>query len=220
MTQYRRHAQRFSAVALPLAAGAILLMGCGLLEPAVGSGAVLFQDDFNRTSSGWDRYRDSNYIADYAQDGYHIKLLEPQTEAWSDPGLDLGDVAIEVDAAAIDGPSNNAYGILCRYQDPQNFAFFLISSDGYAGVGVMRQGQRQMLSAGAMLPNPAIHTGRSANHLQARCVGEVLTFLVNSQPVAQVQASLWERGDLGLIAASYDQAEVDVRFDNFSVTQP
>jgi hypothetical protein len=213
-------ASRTAAILLLIFAGAGGLMGCGLLEPAAGPGAVLFQDDFSRPSSGWDRYQDSGYIADYAQGGYHIRLLKPETEAWADPGLDLGDVAVDVDAAAVDGPPNNAYGILCRYQDSQNFAFFLISSDGFAGIGVMQHGQRQMLSAGAMLPNPAIHTGRAANHLQAKCVGDVLTFLVNGQPVAQVQADLWERGDLGLIAASYDEAGVDVRFDNFSATQP
>ena len=32
-------------------------------------------------------------------------------------------------------PDNNAYGVICRYTDLQNFYVFLVSADGYYAIG-------------------------------------------------------------------------------------
>ena len=45
------------------------------------------------------------------------------------------DLRIEVDVSKQNGPDDNAFGVLCRYQDPENFYYFLISSDGFGGIG-------------------------------------------------------------------------------------
>ena len=94
-------------------------------------GEVVFQDDFSRPVSGWDRYNDPTYSSDYYEGGYRIHVLEPNTDAWASPRLDLADVQIEVDATKLGGPDDNVFGVLCRYKDSRNFYFFLVSSDGY-----------------------------------------------------------------------------------------
>lgn len=194
--------------------------GCTWLEIPAESGSVLFQDDFARASSGWDRYRDSLYSSDYVDGVFRISVTAPDTNAWATPGVDLGDVRIEVEATKVSGPDDNVFGILCRYQDSQDFYFFLISSDGFAGIGARRAGATTLLSAADMTPSEAILQGPARNHIRADCIGDQLDLYVNGQAVADAVASDWLRGDVGLIAGTYAEAGVVIDFANFSALQP
>jgi hypothetical protein len=211
---------------MPKLDGAILaglfigLAGCQALTGRVEPGQVIFQDDFSRPSSGWDRYHDITYSSDYSEGGYRIHVLAPNTDAWSNPRLDLADVRVEVDVTKLGGPDNNVFGVLCRYQDARNFYFFLASSDGYAGIGVYKDGRRRLLSHETLLPSSAIQRGQASNHLRADCEGHRLRLYVNGLLVAEAQAAEWGRGDIGLLAGSYDLPGTDVLFDNFSALQP
>ena len=183
-------------------------------------GEVVFQDDFSRPVSGWDRYNDPTYSSDYYEGGYRIHVLEPNTDAWASPRLDLADVQIEVDATKLGGPDDNVFGVLCRYKDSRNFYFFLVSSDGYTGIGVYKDGRRRLLTDDSLLPSEAVNRGNALNHIRADCDGYQLRLLVNGILVAEAQAAEWPRGDVGLIAGTYDQAGTEILFDNFSVLQP
>jgi hypothetical protein len=200
-------------------AASIMLASCG----AVGSaapGAVLFQDDFSRASSGWDRYDEPGHRAGYLDGAYQIRISSANSLAWGTPRFDLADVRLEVDAHAVDGPLDNAFGLVCRYQDPDNFAFFLVSSDGYSGIGTVRDGVRTLISGEAMLPNEAIAQGHTANHLRADCVGSRLSLWINAMLANEALISEWSPGDVGVIAGTYGEAGVEIRFDNFAIFQP
>lgn len=196
------------------------LSACGSLMLPSEPGAVLFQDDFSRANSGWDRYRDATYAADYHEGGYRVEVFLPNTDAWSTPRLDLADVRIQVDARRAAGPDDNLYGVLCRYQDPHNYVFLVISSDGYAGVGVRRGGETLLLSGDVLLPHPAVQSGPGMNRLAAECVGERFTLYVNGELAATGQDPAWPRGDVGLLAGAYETPGVAIQFDNLSIVQP
>ncbi len=202
-------------VAALAAAGA-----CAWIEIPTPSGSVLFQDDFSLDSSGWDRYQDATYQADYADGAYRMNVHGPNTWAWSTPRVSLGDVRIEVDAAKAAGPDNNVFGIVCRYQDWRNYVFFLVSSDGYVGIGVRRDGANVLLSGESLQLHDAVGQGSAANHLRADCIGEEFTLFVNGFPVAETHSAGWGQGDVGLLAGTYAEGEVVIDFDNFSVLQP
>ena len=193
---------------------------CTTLTPKVNSGEVLFQDDFSRPSSGWDRYEDETYSSDYENEVYTIEIHQRNTEAWALPDLEFEDVIINVESSKVAGPNDNIFGIICRYRDSENFTFFLISSDGYAGIGVNVHGEKELLSHPTLLPSAAVETGEGNNYLRAECVGEQLRLMVNGQLVAQAIAPDEILGDVGLIAGSYDNSGVKIRFDNFSTIQP
>jgi len=194
--------------------------GCALLEIPTASGSVLFQDDFSLDSSGWDRYVDSTYEANYADGGYRISVQTPNTWAWTTPRVSLGDVRIEVDASKAAGPDNNIFGIVCRYQDWRNYLFFLVSSDGYVGIGVRRDGANILLSGESLQLRDVVMQGASTNHLRADCIGEALRLFVNGFPVAEASSSDWPQGDVGLLAGTYNEGGAMIEFDNFSVLQP
>ncbi len=198
----------------------LVLAACQSLSPRVDPGQVIFQDDFSRPTSGWDRYHDTTYLSDYSDGSYRIHVLNPNTDAWANPNLSLSNVRIEVDITKVGGPDNNVFGVLCLYQDSRNFYFFLASSDGYVGIGVYIDGRRRLLSDKSLLPSEAVNPGQSSNHLRADCDGYRLALFVNSRLVSEAQAAEWASGDIGLIAGTYDLPGTDVLFDNFSVLQP
>lgn len=199
---------------------AVVVGACTTLTPKVNPGEVLFQDDFSRPSSGWDRYEDDTYKSDYEDEMYIIKIQQQNTEAWALPGLSFEDVIINVESSKVAGPADNVYGVICRYQDSENFTFFLISSDGYTGIGAYVDGQKELLSHPTLLPSDAVETDRGSNYLRAECVGEQLRLMVNGQLVAQAVTQNVTMGDVGLIAGSYGKSGVKIRFDNFSTVQP
>jgi hypothetical protein len=205
---------------IPLAYLVLLAGACQVVQPQAGPGEVIFQDDFSRESSGWDQYQDPNYLSDYHEGAYRIHVLTPNTDAWANPGLDLDNVQIEVDATKVGGPDNNVFGVVCRYQDSRNFYFFLVSSDGYSGIGVYKDGRRRLLTDESLLPSPAVLHGAQSNHIRADCDGFSLRLFVNGMLVAETQAAEWRSGDIGLLAGTYDQAGTEILFDNFSAVRP
>ncbi len=193
---------------------------CSVFSPDINPGEVIFQDDFERPESGWDRYSDDLYTADYVEGTYVIRVDGENMTAWSLPHLDLENVLIRVEAYRRAGPVDNVYGVICRYQDPEDFYFFLIASDGYAGIGRYVAGQKELLNHETLLPNDAVGPIEETNLIQAACIDEQLTLWVNGEVVAEASAPEQVKGDVGLIVGSYEVGGVEIQFDNFSTLMP
>jgi len=206
-----------------LSAFLIAMLGAGCSAPAtsVPSGSVLFQDDYSRSSSGWEVRHRAEAIFEYREGEYAMLVLAPQTSSWSTPGLSVGEVRLEVDARQTGGSTDNLYGVICRYQDDGNFVFLIASSDGFAGIGEYRDGRRDLLSGEAMLPADSIAPGGLSNHLTAECLNNTLRLFVNGTLVAEAEsASRVPEGDIGLIVGSYGEPGIELAFDNFSARVP
>ncbi len=205
---------------------ASLACNFGSDEPAtppdeVTSGAILFQDDFSDTGSGWDRYSDSTTVTDYQDGGYRMFVNESQYDVWANPGRNFTDVSVEVSATRIGGPDENDFGVICRYQDIGNFYFLIIGSDGFYGIGVVADGSApELIDMESMLFTERINQGTGTNVIQAECVGENLTLTVNGSVLADVTDNRFSSGDVGLIAGTFDEPGTDILFDNFTVRQP
>lgn len=209
-------------------------VGCSLLSkvsqttptpaPAAATApaaTVLFQDNFSNPASGWDRVNVKDGITDYTAEGaYRILVNLPNTDVWSNPGLTFTDVRIEVDATKVGGPDDNDFGVQCRYQDDNNFYFFLISSDGYYAIGKVKDGEQILLSGESMDYSDAVLQGMATNHIRADCVGAHLALYVNGVTLAAVEDGDLTQGDVGLMAGTFDQPGTDILFDNFTVLQP
>ena len=109
---------------------------------------VLFSDDFTDPKSGWDKFQDYAGVTDYANVGYLIYIKAANMIKWANPPKTFqNDIRIEVDTTMSFGPDNNAFGVICRYQDPDNFYYFYISSDGFGGIGKKQNGQHSIISS-------------------------------------------------------------------------
>jgi hypothetical protein len=180
----------------------------------------IFFDDFSDPNSGWDRVNMDHKITDY-QDGYYrIWVKDPNMDIWANPSLFFTNTIVEVDTYWGAGTYDNDFGVICRYQDTQNFYFAAISSDGFAAIIHLQDGSYNILGTDGMLPYTAIVQGEATNHIRFDCVRNTLTLYVNGQLLITVDDPSIENGDLGLIAGTYNEGGVDIYFDNFLVYQP
>lgn len=204
----------------------ILLSGCQVFQyfqeptPVAVSGSILFQDDFSNLKSGWNTWNKNDSLVAYQAGGLRIFVNEPEIDYWSRPKYSFDDTMINVDAVKIGGPDNNQYGVICRYQDEANFYGFLISSDGYAGIIKVFEGNYQMISGKMLAYQDAIIQGDALNYLRADCNQSDLTFYINGTKVLEAQDNSFTSGDVGLIAGTYEETGVDIFFDNFIVYKP
>jgi hypothetical protein len=197
------------------------------IQPPAGGGGnnlqILFQDDFSDVNSGWDRAQDALGSTDYENGGYRINVIQDNTYYFANPYQSFqNNVRIEVDATKIGGPDDNAFGVICRYQDIDNYYYFYISSDGYVGVGINNGGTRTIISSpdGKMTSDSNINLGATTNHLRADCTGNTLTLFVNETQVATATDDTFADGDVGLIAKTFSVTGTDILFDNFFVYKP
>lgn len=190
-----------------------------LPQNALPAGSVLFQDDFSNQTTGWDRLLVNEGIMDYDSGGYRILVNALQTNFWSTPNKTFNDVRIEVDTGKLAGPDENRIGLLCRFNG-KDYYFFIMTSDGFYGVGLFKDGQATLLGQSEMLSSDSINKGLAINHLRADCAGQTLTFYVNGFQIAQAQDSTLTSGDVGMLAGTFSTAGVDIVFDNFVVLQP
>jgi len=210
---------RFALFVLLLALFSYALSSCASSSTNAPSGTVLFQDDFSSSTGGWDRYKSAEGTMDYDGGAYRILVNALQVNFWSTPHKDFSDARIEVDAGKIAGPDENRIGLICRYTGNQYY-FFVISSDGYYGIGIFNNGQSALLGQSEMQSSDKIKTGAAINHLRADCNGDTLSLVVNGSLVAQVHDPNLKHGDVGLLAGTFSHPGVDIIFDNFVVMKP
>src|SRR5215216_5016071 len=188
------------------------------VAPAATPGDVLYQEEFENNTTGWDRIANEHGIMDYDSGGYRMLIKEPGYNIWSTAEKDFGDVRVEADVFRLNGPAENREGLLCRYQ-AGDYYFFIISNDGYYAIGKYIGGQTLLLGQTAMQPSEFIQK-EAVNHLRADCMGDTLTFFINYNQVASATDDDFKNGDVGLLAGSFTEAGVDVLFDHFMVIQP
>ncbi len=184
---------------------------------------VLLQDDFSDPTSGWPDDGDEISRRGYEDGGYIIEILElpEDAEGWvqvSSYEATFDDVVVEVDARWLGGSADNAFGIVCRYQDIDNFVRLVISSDGYSLVEQQKAGESIPLADWAEAvdwdPVPTQH------HLRADCVGNRFRLYVDDTLVADVAGDGPSEGEVGLIVSAYQPEGTRIRFDNLVVRRP
>lgn len=204
----------------------LLLLACqASIHPAswfpYPPGSFLYQDDFSDPATGWKRAPDlPGGSLDYTGGVYRVRVSKPEHLLWSGPGIKFGDARIEVDAIPVSGEGDDDFGIVCRATNEDNFYFLVISSDGYYGIGKMKDGVPGLIGMAEMLPSEYIHQGQAINHLRADCIGDRLELYVNSQFHAGVEDPDFRRGRVGVFAGTLAAGSTDVVFDNFSVLAP
>lgn len=208
------------------------LAGCGLApqrpraEDCQDAGLV-FRDDFSAAEAcGWALYDSGTERVAIANGVLTINTSTSGFLAWTNPGLTLADVDVTAQTRVISGPNDNAYGLICRYQDEDNFYLFVVSSDGYYAVGKFTGGTNQVQYLTGTPPNhyvasDAINRGAATNQLRARCVGDRLSLFVNGFLLADfTDADGPQTGDIGLAAGTFESGAFFVEFDDVRVTAP
>jgi len=175
-----------------------------------------FRDDFSNPAACW-KTTDTEPIKIVCQDGaLHFVINALDLSGWEVAGKRAGDFILDVDAAQVEGPDDNHYGVIVRFADKDNFYRFDISGDGYFSAFRFRDGQWEKLID--WTETPAIKQGATTNHLRVIAEGSRLTLVVNGTIAGSIDNADIAAGDVGLTAGTFfDRSGVHIAFDNFEV---
>jgi len=205
----------------------LVLAGCDLIsnEPDNCTGeASLFEDEFDgQKDCGWVTYNRGGATVEIADGAMQISTSQPGQIWWSNPGQDFDDQIITAEARQVDGPDDNAYGLICRYQNEENFYLFLVSGDGYYAIGKYQSGSDEVeyLTADKQFqPSDAINQGNATNRIEAGCIGNELSLAVNGLSLLTVTDPTFVTGDIGVAASTLQPGTSLIEFDNIRVRLP
>jgi hypothetical protein len=203
----------------------VVSQACTVFSPNAeqnADGNVLFRDDFSNQSGQWDVINDAEAVTDYIDGSYRILVNDSNWYYWSNPGKrSFNDVRMEVDVNKAAGPDENDMGLICRYQDKDNFYFGVIGSDGFYAVFKIKDGNETLIGMEEYgFDDKSIKTGNNANHIRLDCIGSKLSLYANNTLLVEVEDTDFPEGNVGLLAGTYDTPGVDVYFDNFVVKKP
>lgn len=196
-------------------------LACNLAVRPYQKEDTLILDDFSQRSGNWNTWQDRNHTtAAYYQDGMILVINDQNQDILTTHTGSYRDVVIETTAQKKVGPDDNAFGLICRYIDVNNYYAMIISSDGYYGIFKVVKGDYYLISGLNLNYDERIKKGSDINLIEAECNGSQLILSVNGNELSRTEDTDLERGRTGLIAGTYEEAGVAILFDNFLVKIP
>jgi hypothetical protein len=198
-------------------------------QPSGSSSSGLpFSDDFTDSTTGWEAGSYSDGTVGYGNGYYFVKVNVKGDNLYGAAAADgISDVAISVDGAQFDAPSDNntSYGVICRLQnDSSNDGYyFKISGDGDFSATLYDNGSFTSLLAGTdeWQASPSVNQGNVSNHFDVSCNGDHLTFKINGKVLYDGTDQTFSSGGFGLVGAVYDDAATaEFHFTSFQAKAP
>lgn len=154
----------------------------------VETGETAYAATFDDFTDDWDLYEGrlkaavENSVLSLAADDTNKKPFSVAKQHW-------GNFDFSVQASPTNGPLNNGYGVIFRFQsqgnnspDDDDFYLFLVSSDGYYQVTRSLNGVQKELSN--WIPSPLVNQGVGVtNTVRVVAVEDRFQFYINEQPV-------------------------------------
>jgi hypothetical protein len=129
------------------------------------------------------------------------------------------DLTIEVEARLIEGPAGSEMGIVCRWQDDDNYVAGALRNDGMVSVWRKSGGVDMRWLDWTALP-PSGEDPKAVRALRLTCAGSDVRFAVDGVEVATASDPAPTAGSLALIAGPLEPGPFLVAFDQFEARQP
>ncbi len=199
------------------------------------TGQVIFQDQFNNNTNGWDVTSDpTNYSVKVGGNAlilaYQRHRLLPELVP-GDKNKNLEDYRLTVDGALSRGDSNNGYGVMTRCSvnkagDVATYYGFEIYGNGtYVVYKKTVDGKgnpnRINLAGGNNELSPLINKGTAVNHLAVITKGDTLKFYVNNQLLASTKDGSYKSGMTALFVSNLPSVKdgAEATFNNLVITK-
>lgn len=177
---------------------------------------VLFEDDFSDPSSGWGAMDLDSGSTHYRDGQLQIEVISDQYIIWATPEKSFNSVIISVSATVLQSVGDGEFGVLCGYQDVDNFYGLEISEDGYYSIWKYVEGEYETLVDWEY--SSRVHDGQGNYTIAVLCDNQTLALAANGEVLAEVSDPAFRYGDIGLIAGTLDQGGLLVGFDDLVVT--
>jgi hypothetical protein len=163
--------------------------------PAATAGQVLLDEDLSQPGGSWPGNGVPCGAADRTSchDPQGLRITVPMPGRWAgarSPRLAaLADSAVDLDVTvlAATGPTGGGYGVLCRYQDGDNYYVLRVWTDGRYSIYKTVRGVEYRIAGSGETASPAIAPGAAANHLHAECAGTTFVLAVNGQELLRAE---------------------------------
>lgn len=209
----------------------LALAGCTVWDDLGRSGpdacqpdGFLFADEFDGSQQcGWALYSQGGASVSMGDGVLRLSSSQIGEIWWTNPGRRFDDVVITAVSRQTGGPDNNAYGLICRYQNENNFYIFLISGDGYYAIGKYQAGTDRIIyltEDGQYQSSDIINQGMATNQIRASCIGNELTLAVNGIALLSVTDATFATGDIGLGVSTLAAGTAVIEFDSIRVMEP
>jgi len=185
-------------------------------RPLVTGSELVFEDDFSDASQLYEGFDSDG--GSYYQDGrYFIEVKNNYIYIPRSYGETLEDMVIRVDTRVEQSTGNGDYGIVCRYQDDDNFYAFEVTQDGFFAIfWVYNQDWYPLID---YTYSPILENLDNAE-IEVGCVSDTLSLAVNDILLGEVNDTSIPSGDFGFFAGTFDIAGNIVSFDNMQVYLP
>jgi tRNA A-37 threonylcarbamoyl transferase component Bud32 len=180
--------------------------------PITAAGPVLWDDDFSDPNSGFYSGTDVDGTIEYRAGEYLLEVIPNNRIVWVNLGNYVRDVEISVDMRVVQPTGNTGHGVLCRYQDVDNFYGLEISEDGYYTIWRRQNAEYTFLVDWQYLE--ALVQDRPIR-ITVSCVGDRLSLAADGVLLAETNDSTFTSGDIGVLVETYDVGNALIAFDNF-----
>ena len=188
--------------------------------PWTKSGQVMMIENFDNPKTNWEEVSNAYELKRYSKQGYFVSVFPVNARAISTSGKVFSDAKFSVEVQKITGSLNTNYGLICRYQDKHNFYGFVVATDGYAGIYIVKNGQTQLLSGEKFMFTEVINQDDGVNMIVASCTGDQLSLTVNAEEIITVKDSNFINGELGIFLETIDEGNASATFNEFIVVKP
>ena len=175
----------------------------------------MYADDFSYPGSGWPVADSGKVLTEYSGGKYHILVRQTQWATGAGPGFQASDYSVSVRVKNTSG-NFGTYGLAFGISKNWKSLYTLeINPNGSYGIYRYDPGKVVTLIEAS---SDWIETGTTPNQIKIERNGASISAYANGEFLTQLTDDTYMGSlDLGLIAISYDQPDVDILFDNFTV---
>jgi len=198
---------------------ALLVSGCAGNQ-LIPAGAEVYRFDQSDPDIDWISVDSAEVFRGEVEGKYVISLMESGYLEWDTPETIYEDVETRITIRDVGIGMDASYGLMCRFEDSQNYYLAGIGRDGTYFVMKVSDGMNILLAGepdGQFYYSDLIDPVADAYLLTLECVGQTITLSVDGHELTSVQDDELISGQVGFFAASYVQLPVDVLFDDFVI---
>jgi hypothetical protein len=184
-----------------------------------------FSDDFSTSDYDWWEVEDEVQTWQIEDEHYALHLLKNNYSTWAYLPIEFKPTTIGFDAAVLPGFEQGAYGVMCYYQDENNYYFISVDPvyKEYS-IGYVKDGEYETLMENMWMPATAIKDDNyEINNVMVVCDPDMITLFVNNEFEAQTDVSSVTGGVEAIYGETWEDTPSSgfkVHFDNLYAFKP
>lgn len=180
-------------------------------------GDIILSDDFSDNNNDWAVGESSNASVAITGGQMVINVDHDNYLVWSDlPGI-YDSLIMGVNAQVLESAFDGDFGMICGYQDSENFIGMEITEDGYYGIWKYQDDEYIQLVDWAY---STIVAAGGPYSLAVYCGSDRLALAVNGTLLAETVDYDYVPGQVGLTAGCFNYPYLSVGFDDFTIYEP